>query len=128
MRRSSHIRGGHSILGRNPTGQFDGRWAGIRLIDYLHKFTAPSVDETAPEEKQKLQKQYLSDWWNGFELKLRLCDAIAAGSSGAEKRRAARKGYGFWRKMKVELPEMDGPERVKTAAKLGASLKRHAGK
>jgi hypothetical protein len=110
----------------SPEAGVDGRWVGIRLIDYIHTFTVPLVHEDMSVKDQKRFAPYVAFWWSSFELKLELCKNIAETTAGSVGKKAARAGYSMHKKYAWEIPDMDGPERVKRSKKLGLALKKLA--
>ena len=110
----------------SPEAGVDGRWVGVRLVDYIHTFTVAIVHGDMSQKDQDRFSPYVVFWWNGFELKLELCKSIAETTAGSVGKKAARAGHELYRKYKIEMPDMDGPERVKRCETLGIALKKLA--
>ena len=105
------------VYGESSPKGLDGRWIGVRLLDRLHVLTKPVG---APGTKEA---EYTNFWWGGAQLKLELYLAIAeSNSEEAWSKRAAQYGHTFSRKLIVQYPEMDSPERVATIKALSDQL------
>jgi hypothetical protein len=105
------------VYGESSPKGLDGRWIGVRLLDRLHVLTKPIG---APGTKEA---EYVNTWWDGAQLKLELYLAIAESNSAeAWSKRAAQYGHTFSRKLIVQYPKMDSPERVTTINALSDQL------
>jgi hypothetical protein len=101
----------------SPSG-IDGRYLALRLITVLHEFTIP----VSQPDKKNLD-EYIPDWWDAAELKLKILLAIAQSGTGPAEKKAASEGLGYARKLSFETPKMDGPGRIASVTALEAQLK-----
>ena len=89
----------------------------MRLIDRLHKLTEPRAE---PGSKKA---EFVNLWWDGAQLQLELYKQIAeTQSAAAYSKKAAQWGFSFARRLIVQYPEMDSPERVEAVKRLSLQL------